>query len=229
MQLFIRFISKFGIILKICVNNYYMIFKNLSLENRPFTLSSPSALYSGVAPSSAHPHPFIGCIRNVEWSSGGAPTAMRLRLKEQARTRPGCVVQNACESPSTQCPTNSRCQRDWERYTCRCLPGMGWKFVGGIWLQRKKGFEGEWGSSRVFALNKHGHCARNYFQFSIIHDFFFSFKQENFFIRASYTLRPALCYHFYALKSHIYKLAKNQAFRFSFLRVWSSPILSTRA
>lgn len=77
----------------------------------------PQKLYTGLAPSTSHPQPFIGCIRNVELSG------IRLRVHEQSRTKSGCVSQNACALAFNICPKMSKCHREWDRHSCQCFPG----------------------------------------------------------------------------------------------------------
>ncbi|KAI6226363.1 hypothetical protein M3Y99_01296100 [Aphelenchoides fujianensis] len=72
-------------------------------------------LYSGNAPSMAYPQLFIGCIRNLAF--GG----ISLKVYEQSKTKPGCIVANTCADRT--CPTMSTCVRHWDRHECRCASG----------------------------------------------------------------------------------------------------------
>lgn len=90
---------------------------NLIQNDQLLTIGAPQKLYTGLAPSTSHPQPFVGCIRNVELSG------TRLRIQEQLRTKSGCVSQNACALASNNCPKMSKCHREWDRHSCQCLPG----------------------------------------------------------------------------------------------------------
>uniref|UniRef100_A0A915CQB1 Uncharacterized protein n=1 Tax=Ditylenchus dipsaci TaxID=166011 RepID=A0A915CQB1_9BILA len=78
-------------------------------------ISQPQSLYTGQAPSTSHPHQYLGCIRNVELDG------TRLRILEQSKTKSGCISHNACALAS--CPQFSKCQREWDRHSCQCLRG----------------------------------------------------------------------------------------------------------
>lgn len=95
--------------------NFQQLRQSSDVEIEP----KAQSLYTGNVPSSAYPHQFTGCLRNVHF--GGAS----LKVHDQSKTKPGCPVPNPC-ALSNICPKNSQCQRDWDRHVCKCLPG----FVG---------------------------------------------------------------------------------------------------
>ncbi|KAI6177756.1 hypothetical protein M3Y97_00942500 [Aphelenchoides bicaudatus] len=79
------------------------------------TNQKPYTLYAGNVPSSAYPHQFLGCLRNIHF--GG----ISLKINDQSKTKPDCPIPNPCSSNS--CPTNSQCVRDWDRHSCKCIQG----------------------------------------------------------------------------------------------------------
>ncbi|KAI1733203.1 cadherin domain-containing protein [Ditylenchus destructor] len=93
--------------------------KQLSIAgNENMALSLPQMLYSGLAPSTSHPHQFLGCIRNIYLQHSS------LRILDQSKTKNGCVSHNACALASNTCPVEtSRCHREWDRHTCQCVQG----------------------------------------------------------------------------------------------------------
>ncbi|CAD6194585.1 unnamed protein product [Caenorhabditis auriculariae] len=78
-------------------------------------------VYIGLAPSTGHPSRFEGCVRNVEID--GRPVSVH----QKGKVRQGCVVHNRCALEGV-CPTESSCQRLWNKHRCVCHKG----FVGDV-------------------------------------------------------------------------------------------------
>uniref|UniRef100_A0A914UTL0 Uncharacterized protein n=1 Tax=Plectus sambesii TaxID=2011161 RepID=A0A914UTL0_9BILA len=100
----------------------YRYRKSFKLKGDIF-VSYMNKLYTGIAPSSNHPAPFVGCIKAVRLGHRYLDRTM----EGQYNTKAGCHVENSCQPQSDAiCPKNSNCVPDWDRHLCHCLPG----FVG---------------------------------------------------------------------------------------------------